>query len=75
MKNPRYCNRSLSSWNVGSPVAQRRSRSAKASGNVRKAEKQLKTVMGILPSSDSRYGEAKRMLDGIMATRADEEDD
>ena len=50
-------------------------RSAKAAGNLRKAESQLKTVMGILPDTDARYKEARRSLNDLMAARAEEDDD
>ena len=50
-------------------------RSAKASGNSSRAEKLLKTVMGILPQTDQRYREARRTLNDLMAARAEEDDD
>ncbi len=50
-------------------------RSAKAGGKTRKAEKLLKTVMAILPSTDQRYREARKTLNQIMIDTAEEEDD
>jgi tetratricopeptide (TPR) repeat protein len=50
-------------------------KSAKASGNLRSAERQLTTILAILPESDSRAKAARRMLNEIIASRADEDDD
>ena len=50
-------------------------RSAKAAGNIKKAESVLKTVLAILPNTDARYKEARRLLNGLMAARAEEDDD
>ncbi|MEC8025702.1 MAG: FHA domain-containing protein [Myxococcota bacterium] len=50
-------------------------RRAKSNGNLRLAERQLTTILGILSESDARAKQARRMLNEILASRVDDDDD